>query len=164
VTINRLNFLDLLDPKNIRIGLKCSDKEELLEQLFDMARTTKCLNNFEKFKKTLLEREHIQSTGLGKGIAIPHAPSDAVDSIFLVIGVCPKGVDFHSYDCKPCYVAFMIGSPIDDNREYLGVLAEISRIFRNIGVVDSLIEKTSPEEICQELKKRYIEFNSEANR
>lgn len=140
---------ELMDPKRVKIGLKAKDKEGVLRELVDL------LDLSEENKEILLEalkrREELGSTGIGKGIAIPHSRSTVVDNIYLVIGTSKEGVDFDSVDGKPVHIFFLLVAPPNDpGTRYLISLGRIAQLAKKIVQrnVDYLSAET-PEELIE---------------
>ncbi len=98
-------------------------------------------------------RENLESTGIGNGIAIPHARCDDVDELTVICGISRDGIDFDALDGKPVYVIFLIVSPDKNKSLYLRVLANISRLLRHTPVRDELIRARNPKEAIEIIKK-----------
>ncbi len=121
----------LLKEERIILDLKSKDKESVLEELLEP------LNLPEERKKLVLEalkkRESIGSTGIGKGIAIPHTRSVVLDDVYLVVGRSKEGVDFQALDGKPVHLFFLLCAPPQDpGTRYLITLGMIANIARKI--------------------------------
>jgi len=121
----------LLKEERVILDLKSKDKESVLEELLEP------LNLPEERKKLVLEalkkRESIGSTGIGKGIAIPHTRSVVLDDVYLVVGRSKEGVDFQALDGKPVHLFFLLCAPPQDpGTRYLITLGMIANIARKI--------------------------------
>ena len=121
----------LLKEERVILDLKSKDKESVLEELLEP------LNLPEERKKLVLEalkkRESIGSTGIGKGIAIPHTRSVVLDDVYLVVGRSREGVDFQALDGKPVHLFFLLCAPPQDpGTRYLITLGMIANIARKI--------------------------------
>jgi PTS system fructose-specific IIA component/PTS system nitrogen regulatory IIA component len=81
---------------------------------------------------SLLRREELGSTGIGRGVAIPHAKSTAVNRVIAAIGRCPNGVDFDGLDGEPVHLIVLVLSPPDRPGDHLRAIERISRALRNI--------------------------------
>ncbi len=143
---------ELMDPKRVKIGLEAKDKEGVLKELVDLLDLSD--ENKEILLEALKRREELGSTGIGKGIAIPHSRSTVVDNIYLVIGTSKEGVDFDSVDGKPVHIFFMLVAPPNDpGTRYLISLGRIAQLAKKIvqNKVDYLSVET-PEELIELLK------------
>ena len=99
--------------------------------------------------RTEFAREDQGSTGLEKGIAVPHAKTDAVKSITVAIGVSPEGVDFEAMDGKLSHLFFLMLAPSDQASQHVETLSEIARLTRSPMVLKMLIAASSPEEVME---------------
>jgi len=139
----------LLKEERVILDLKSKDKESVLEELLEP------LNLPEERKKLVLEalkkRESIGSTGIGKGIAIPHTRSVVLDDVYLVVGRSTEGVDFQALDGKPVHLFFLLCAPPQDpGTRYLITLGMIANIARKIIKSDEYMKIND--------KKEFIEY------
>lgn len=106
-------------------------KEEILEMLVSfMEKNTDLIENKEEFYKQILEREAVGSTGIGMGVAVPHARSTGVKDVIVALAVLEYPVDFNSIDGELIKTIALVGAPKDKSKEYLGLLSNLSKIFR----------------------------------
>ncbi|HDP80638.1 MAG TPA: PTS sugar transporter subunit IIA, partial [Spirochaetes bacterium] len=77
----------------------------------------------------VLEREAIMHTGIGNGIAVPHARMAEISRPWVIVGKSPSGIDFDAFDGKPAHLIFLILTPMDDQEAQIQILAQIARIF-----------------------------------
>lgn len=99
------------------------------------------------FNRAILERENIVSTGIGMGVAIPHAKLPEYDNFFIAIGILKKGVDWHSLDGSPVRLVFMIGGPDDKQTEYLQILSSLTHIIKDESNRKKILTMNSPDAI-----------------
>jgi mannitol/fructose-specific phosphotransferase system IIA component (Ntr-type) len=124
-----MNLVDILDEKLIKVQLIGKTKDEILDELVRTLALGKDLNKHE-FEKVLLavkNREELGSTGIGKGICIPHAQSDVFDKISLVVGVSKEPIDFDSPDNMKSRLFFLVVAPVSAASAHVEVLAAIAR-------------------------------------
>ena len=138
---------DYLDEKRIAI-IDGGAKNEVLNRLIELSRSEESIRDFEQFRREVLKREAIVSTGIGMGVALPHVKTNSVRSFFITIGVFKNGVDWDSLDGKPVYIAFLIGGP-EDHQQYLQILAKLTLIIRNEDKRRAITAAASPAEILQ---------------
>jgi len=122
---------DLFPPECIKVGLEAEDKEEAFEELVDQYCQAAGVNVRAELLNALREREAKMSTGIQKGIAIPHGKTGAVDSIKGVLGISRKGIDYDSLDGEPVYLLFMIVAPYKDSEIHLRVLKRLAELLEN---------------------------------
>ncbi len=106
-------------------------KDEILQMLVDfMEKNTDFIENKEEFYTQIIEREKIGSTGIGMGVAIPHARSAGVKDVVIALAVLEYPVDFNSIDGELIKTVVLVGAPKDKSKEYLSLLSILSKIFR----------------------------------
>ncbi len=101
---------------------------------------------------TLVERENIATTGLGRQVALPHARTNVVSKLHLVFAKSDKGIDFNSLDKKKVFLFFIFVGPDDKNEEYIKILAKLSRLIRIKEVRESLISAKNKDEVLDIIK------------
>jgi PTS system fructose-specific IIC component/PTS system nitrogen regulatory IIA component len=122
---------EIFSPEFIKVDLEAEDKDEAFEELVDHLCQAKRLNNREDILEALREREAKMSTGIQKGIAIPHGKTNAMDTLRGVLGISRKGVDYDALDGEPVYLLFMIIAPFQDAEKHLRVLKRLSELLEN---------------------------------
>lgn len=148
-----LRISDFLKPKSIIMEIKSKEKIAAIKELVNHMVENKFVSDGERFLNALAKRENLESTGIGDGIAIPHARTDAVDDLILAFARSPGGVDFSSIDGKPSHIIFLIASPENKKSEYIMALAKLSRLLRKEPVRQQLRAAKSPEEILKIIKE-----------
>jgi PTS system nitrogen regulatory IIA component len=126
-----MKISELISEHLIIPALKGKTKKQILEELVKhLALNIKNIDA-EELLRVLIEREKLGSTGIGDGIAIPHGKLKGLDSIFLVFGASPKGVDFESIDGKPVRLIFLLVAPTNSAGVHLKALARLSRLLKD---------------------------------
>lgn len=148
-----LKISDFLKSQAIVMEIKAKDKIKALNELVEHMVVNKFVRDGEAFVKALAKRENLESTGIGDGIAIPHARTDAVQDLILAFARSPQGVDFSSIDGKPSYLIFLIASPENKKSEYIMALAKLSRLLRKQIVREKLRNAKNPDEIMTIVKQ-----------
>ncbi len=143
------NFLDV---DLIIFFDKVEDKFTMIGEMVDRALKKGIIMTREPILHKIREREELESTGVIEGIAIPHARTEAVKDLLIVISVIKEGLDFNSLDGKPVNIVFLIVAPEDAKHEYIQILARISRMCRQEDFRKSLMEASSPSEVMSLLK------------
>ncbi len=138
---------ELLLPAAIILDLKAKEKVEAIKELSSILIDEGIINDADEFFTAILKRENLESTGIGSGVAIPHARTKAVKNIVLAFGRSQVGVDFSSLDSKPSHLIFLIAAPEEKKSEYIITLARLSKILRSEQVRIRLNQAKTPEEI-----------------
>ena len=120
-----MNVQNLLSEKTININLNANDKHEAISKMVDLIAKSNNITDVEGFKEEVLKRENISSTGIGEGIAIPHAKSEYVISPTIAIGIFPKKIDYSSVDSEKVDLIFLLAAP-RNNDDHLEVLSKLS--------------------------------------
>ncbi len=148
-----MRISDILRKDVIKIELEGHTKEEVINELCDIIVDYWGIKDKSEFLEKILERESIESTGIGRGIALPHARTDAVRGVVIAFGRSLKGIDYDSLDQKPVHMVFMIGSSHDSNSDYIKILSSLSRILRIDEFRERIMEAKTPDEIIDTIKE-----------
>ena len=119
-----LNFSSNISAARVVMRLAAKTKAEALRELVELAAQSPKVKNKEEFHKRVLEREEINNTGIGNGIAIPHARTDAVDDVVVTLGISPEGIDYDSMDGKPARIIILFGVNEKAHELYLKTLGK----------------------------------------
>ena len=149
----QLKISEYLKPAAIIMEIKAREKIAAINELVAHMVKQKLVGDGEAFIKALAKRENLESTGIGDGIAIPHARTNAVKDLTLAFARSPKGIDFSSVDGKPSHIIFLIASPENKKSEYILALAKLSRLLRKHPVRELLRNAKEPKEIMDIIKK-----------
>jgi PTS system fructose-specific IIC component/PTS system nitrogen regulatory IIA component len=122
---------EIFPPELIKVDLEAEDKDEAFEELVDYLCQAEQLNIREEILEALRQREAKMSTGIQKGIAIPHGKTNAMNDLRGVLGISRKGVDYESLDGEPVYLLFMLIAPIHESEKHLRVLKRLSELLEN---------------------------------
>ncbi|MDR3167235.1 MAG: PTS sugar transporter subunit IIA [Treponema sp.] len=122
---------EVFPPEFIKVGLEADDKDEVFEELVDHFCQAEKSNAREEILDALREREAKMSTGIHKGIAIPHSKTNAVDDVYGILGISKKGVDYDALDGEPVYLLFMILNPQKDSEKHLRLLKRLAELLDN---------------------------------
>ncbi|MFA6891209.1 MAG: PTS sugar transporter subunit IIA [Sphaerochaetaceae bacterium] len=124
-----MNIADVIEKDLIKVPLESTDKLGIITELVDVL--AKAKNYSAEQRKTVLDavlkREELGSTGIGKGICIPHAKTNSVKAIRLVIGISRVSVDFGSPDGEKSRMFFLVLAPEDAASAHVELLASIAR-------------------------------------
>lgn len=140
-----MKISDILKEKQIFLNVKASSKKEVLEEIADLSCSAAGCDSRNVFD-ALIERERLGTTGVGKGVAIPHARLAGLKELFCAFMRVPS-VDFESVDSKPVDLIFFLLVPEEAGADHLKALARISKILRNAGVCAQLRQAKNAKEI-----------------
>ena len=146
-----MDLKSILSRDTVALNLKGRNKEELIEELLQVAARSGKISDLAAARKAVLDRERRMSTGMKHGIAIPHGKTDAVKDLVACIGVSDEAVDFDSLDREPCRIFIMTLSPADKTGPHLQFLAEVSLLFRSEEKRAAILAAKSPEDILKVL-------------
>lgn len=140
-----------LDPKTVSFT-DAKTRDDVLFLLVDILHKQEKVTNKDVFYQAIIEREKIVTTGIGMGIAIPHAKLTDYDDFFMAIGILKQGVDWGSIDGNPVRLVFMIGGPDDKQTEYLKLLSDITLALKDEDRRKKLLNLESPEDVIKIFK------------
>ncbi|MBL8783221.1 MAG: PTS sugar transporter subunit IIA [Alphaproteobacteria bacterium] len=132
-----MDIAEILAPQAVFEGLKATNKKKLITEIAMHAAQVANLNVNTVFE-TLWEREKLSSTGVGHGIAIPHARLSKLERIVGVFAHLDGAVDFESIDEAPVDLVFALLTPVDAGADHLKALARVSRLMRNANFCEKL--------------------------
>lgn len=135
-----------LNPKLV-IQLKVDDRDEALHSLVDLLDAEGKLIDKEAFYQAILERERIVSTGIGMGVAVPHAKLSGYSTFFIAIGIHQKGIPWDALDGFPVRLVFMIGGPDDKQTEYLQLLSRLTLAIKDEERRKKILQLNKPDDI-----------------
>ncbi len=149
-----MSIVDYMKPEWITLNLKSKSRHEVFQEMASALGRTGLLNNetIGDLVKKLEERESLSTTGVGEGIAIPHASLKGLKETVIGIGVIPDGVDFSSLDSQPVKVVFMIVGSQSVPRLHIQILARLVRLCRNKDLKEKIMEGTAPEKVLEAIR------------
>lgn len=146
-----MKFADFVSHEAIRADLAATNKEgairEMVQALLDAGRID--ADEFESIVKAILKREELGSTGIGRGVAVPHTKHPSVDRLVGTVAISSKGVDFASLDGETVQLFFLLISPPDRPGDHLRALENISRQLRDDTFCRFLKQAKSAEDVQQ---------------
>ena len=144
-----LRITELLTKETIAMDLSASEKNGVIDELVNQLDSAGKLSDIAQFKEAIHNRESQSTTGIGEGIAIPHAKVAAVKSPAIAFGKSKEGVDYQSLDGQPAHLFFMIAAPEGGAQTHLDALAKLSGILMDDTVRENLLQANSKEEILR---------------
>lgn len=134
--------------ENLVTFFRTTTQEKTLEELVNLLDKQGKLHDKKAFYRAILEREKIVSTGIGVGVAIPHAKLQGYEDFFIAIGIQKEeGIAWHALDGIPVRLVFMIGGPDNAQTEYLNILSMITTAIKEEDLRKKLLKAKSPQEV-----------------
>lgn len=150
--MNLVQLSELLAPERVSF-LEATDKKGALEQLVELVSQSVPRVDRQELVDVLLAREAIMSTGIGLGIAVPHARLKSIDHPVLAVGISRQGISYDSLDDKPVHIAVLIVVPIESQKQYLRILARVTLLLKNPKLRKRLLEAIDAAEIYKILSE-----------
>ncbi len=138
-----------LEKECIILDLKASNKEQVLRELSQAIADTCTTLNKDQVFSVFAEREQIGSTGIGRGVAIPHGKISKIDNIILCFGRSSQGINFEAIDNRPVNLFCALLAPLHVASQYLNSLARIATLFKEEANRTKLTKAVSSEEIIK---------------
>ena len=149
-----MKLSDGLSADRVKLALSATEKMAAIEELADIAQLSGRISDRAVFLDALMERENVQSTGIGHGIAILHARSSIVEGILVCLGLSQTGIAFESLDGAPVYLIFLVAAQEDMTAPYLSLLSRISRLISQSDLRQQIMKAQSPQEVIDLIRSR----------
>lgn len=156
-----MRIKDILSPESMIMDLQATTKEEAINEMADLEVATGVVNNKEKFVESIWAREKESTTGIGGGIAMPHARNEYINKARVLFAKSEKGVDFDSLDQQPVYLFFMITAPAGADNTHLQALAKLSSLLINPDLVEKLKAAKTADEVIDLFSQAEAEKDKE---
>ncbi|MFA6173112.1 MAG: PTS sugar transporter subunit IIA [Kiritimatiellales bacterium] len=140
---------DLLDESVVKVGLESVDKEECFEEMVELLVRGERITDRSGALTAILLREGQCTTGIGRGIAVPHGKHPSITGLVAALGVSLSGIEFDAVDTEPVHLVFMLLARNDDPGPHIQALAEISRLLLVPGFYRKIIEAGTAGEILE---------------
>jgi len=127
--------------------LDTDQRNDTIEALIERAAAAKKVGDLAGFRQAIHRREEVVSTGIGMGVAIPHAKVDTCPDFFIAIGILSKGVAWESLDQQPVRLVFLIGGPDDKPTEYLQLLSHLTMLMKDEEQRKQLLQLKTAEQV-----------------
>jgi fructose-specific phosphotransferase system IIA component len=134
-------------------NMKATTKEASIEELVELACTSTMVKDHDRLMQDVKEREELVTTGVGYGVAFPHAKTRSVKGIVIAFGRNDRGIDFDAMDHKPVHLFFLIAAPEDAIGAHLNVMARLSFLMKSPENRQKLMEATSPGDVLALIDK-----------
>lgn len=142
---NMVRISEYLDPDYIQF-LEASSRDDVITALVDKMSDLNVISDSKSLFDAIIEREKIVTTGIGMGVAIPHAKLPGYDSFFIALGILKTGVEWNALDGSPVRLVFLIAGPDDKQTEYLQILSALTQAVKHDDLRKTLLTTKTPEE------------------
>lgn len=142
-----MNLTSLLHLNHVAVNVSVSTKEALIDTLIDMIANDPLVNDVVAVKKAVIERENMMSTGVGKGLALPHAKTNAVGGMIGALVTTSEPVDFGALDNEPVRIVFLLVGKMDSKSLHVRILSRVSRVMNSEEVRKQILSSTSGTEL-----------------
>ncbi|MFB7142209.1 fructose-specific PTS transporter subunit EIIC [Gottfriedia sp. NPDC056225] len=156
-----MRITELLKIDTVLIDLKSSSKMAVIDELIEGLNSAGRLNDKNQFKEAILNREGQSTTGIGEGIAIPHAKTTAVKTPAIAFGRSKEGIDYESLDGQPAHLFFMIAASEGANNAHLETLSRLSSLLMDEDFRRSLLSAKDASDILNLIDQKEKSLNEE---
>jgi PTS system nitrogen regulatory IIA component len=148
-----MKIMDILAKDAVILDLGVRTKREGLVEMAHALAKVEPQIEADRLLEVLLEREALQSTGIGEGVAIPHGKMPGLDRLVASFARSPEGIDFESIDGQPTHHLFLLVVPEHSGGQYLKALARISRFFRDAAFRQQLIDAETLDDVVRAIEE-----------
>lgn len=142
-----MRLRDLLDPSSVKVGLASIDKEECIEEMVDLLVRNGRITDREGALEAIREREAQDTTGIGRGIAVPHGKHASIKCLTAALGISNEGIEFDAVDDEPAHLVFLLLAKNNEPGPHIQALAEIGRLLTTPGFYKRMVAAKTPQEI-----------------
>jgi len=135
------------DETLVVFNLKATDKAAVIDELVDLVSGSNMIKDVAQLATDIKEREDLVTTGVGYGVAFPHAKTRSVKGIVIAFGKSEAGIDFDAMDHRPVHLFFLIAAPEDAIGAHLNVMARLSYLMKSEANRTKLLEAGSPGDV-----------------
>jgi mannitol/fructose-specific phosphotransferase system IIA component (Ntr-type) len=144
-----LSIHQLLSPRAVRVGLPGTEKDEVIETVLGLLEGDPAVDDLDQVREDVFERERVMSTGVGKGLALPHARSSAVRDTVAAFAVTASPVEFGAIDSKAVRLVFLMVGPEWERSRHIKLLSRISRLMSRDEFRERLLSAPDPESVIE---------------
>ena len=150
-----MKFSDFINRNAVRTQLPAGEKEAVIRAMATSLVEAGAINekDYESIVEAILKREELGSTGIGRGVAVPHTKHPSIEKLTGTVAISDQGVDFESLDGEKVHLLFLLVSPPDRPGDHLRALENISRQLRNDTFCRFLKQSKRPEDVWQLLEE-----------
>ncbi|MBO6793765.1 MAG: PTS sugar transporter subunit IIA [Balneolaceae bacterium] len=148
-----MNLYTLLNEQTVLPNLSAENKTQVINSLIDTLKSTLDGETVELIRESVFERERIMSTGVGKGLAIPHCKTHAVDQNYAAFARLSAPLDFNSIDNEPVQIIFLLVGPDGNHSQHIKLLSRISRLMNSASFHEKILNSETSEVIIEAFRE-----------
>ena len=145
------SIASLLTEELIILPMHAVDRDSAVQELVQRLVDYEIIDSEAECLDSILKRERRMSTGVGKGVALPHGLSECVADVVMVFGIAPEGIDFNAVDGALCHIFVLLISPTSQPQKHLKLLTRLTKLLSDGELRTALIETTTSEEVIETL-------------
>ncbi len=142
---------NLLLPQQVTLGIDATGKKDAIRAVVESLIDNPVVHDLNQLADDILQRESFMSTGVGYGLALPHAKSNGVSATVAGMGITSSPIDYDAIDGQPVRIIFLLAGPPGESSRHIRILSRVSRLMSQRSFRESLLESSSVEEILHEL-------------
>lgn len=154
-----MEITQLLELNHVAVGVEASDKVELINSVLDLLADDPAIKDMDAVRQAVLEREDSMSTGVGKGLALPHAKTSSVSGVVVALAITKDPVDFLALDNEPVRIVFLLVGRRDAKSQHVRILSRISRMMNLDENRRLFLEAQSAEDLMERVKQAESRLN-----
>ena len=143
------DFKDLLSRRTVRVGFAGETKDEIVSALVEVLKGFPEIRDLEEVRRAVLEREAVMSTGVGKGLALPHAKTSAVSGTVAAFAVTKTPIEWDAIDNEPVRLVFMLVGTEAARSQHIRVLSRVSRLMNRDDFRARLLDASSSDDVIE---------------
>jgi len=148
-----LQLADFIKTKSVFFRFDTGEKHAILDAMIDAVCSAENIECRDEVRRAVFEREADRSTGIGRGLAVPHCRSDNVHDFHVGVAVLKNGVDWDALDDRPVNFIFLVVGPGDKPEQYLQLLSQISRLIRLPDATARLLAAGTPQAVVKVIRE-----------
>ena len=143
-----MQLSEILDTSLIIYPLEVKTKSGVIMALIDLLHSAGKIHNPDEAKQAVLQREELMSTGVGRGVALPHGKCPHIEEVFVAVGVSQQGIDFDAVDEQPAQIFVLLLTPEKYPSKHLKLLSKFSRMLNTAKCREEILQAKSPSAIA----------------
>ncbi len=147
-----MQLLQTLDKSVIKIPLESETKEEVFEEMIEILAHAGKITDRSAALAAITARESKQTTGIGRGLAVPHAKIEGIEEMVGAVGISPEGIDYDSEDGEPAHVVFVLIARAGHPGPHVAALAEIARLFSKPTLRQKLFAAKNADDVLETIR------------
>ncbi|MDA0379348.1 MAG: PTS sugar transporter subunit IIA [Bacteroidetes bacterium] len=154
-----MELTKLLDASNVAVGVDATDKESLIHAVIDLIEGHPAVLDAIGMREAVFEREATMSTGVGKGLALPHAKTSAVSGVVAALAVTRAPVEYASIDNEPVRIVFLLLGRQDAKSQHVRILSRISRMMNQEQTRQAVVSASTTEQLLAVIREAESHLN-----